>query len=520
VNNRPRSGSIVGSPILIGAATILVSVVAVFLAYNANEGLPFVPKYTLTAQVPNAAALVRGNEVKIGGARVGMVTSIRPKTWPDGRVTALIDMQLDKKIEPLPVDSTLEVRPKSPLGLKFVDITRGTSTEGFKSGSTMSIAAATPLPVQIDDVFNMFNKPTRDASQANLLEFGNAIAGRGFDLNQAIQNFKPLLTNLEPVMRKLSDPNTALAKLFPALEQAASQTAPVAEQQASLFRGLNATFTSLSGVTDAIQATIEGAPPALRAGIEYLPKQRPFLENAALFFTYMQPGSKALASAAPDLAVAIPAGADPNGGLANAPTLNANLREVLLGLQTFLNDSETRRGVLRAISTTEIGNPLIDYVAPVQTVCNYVPILLRNAGGIASNSFTFGSGSGAGGGTTLRALAVVAGWGSPPGTLTGSAWGSNELVASSNSYADGPTESSSGIGTNYLHVNAFPFTGQSQSLYPTPDGKPSCGAGNEAFATEDNQWEEAVLTNGGRAYDPKAGTKTENTVVPTKPPGK
>ena len=30
---------------LIGAATTLVVIVAVFLAYNANNGLPFVPTY-------------------------------------------------------------------------------------------------------------------------------------------------------------------------------------------------------------------------------------------------------------------------------------------------------------------------------------------------------------------------------------------------------------------------------------------------------------------------------------------
>ena len=33
----------------------------------------------------------------------------------------------------------------------------------------------------------MFNTPTRQASQTNLYEFGNAFAGRGQDLNVAIQ---------------------------------------------------------------------------------------------------------------------------------------------------------------------------------------------------------------------------------------------------------------------------------------------------------------------------------------------
>ena len=51
-----RRGGVAGNPVLIGAATILVVLVAVFLAYNANQGLPFVPAYELKAQVPSGSA--------------------------------------------------------------------------------------------------------------------------------------------------------------------------------------------------------------------------------------------------------------------------------------------------------------------------------------------------------------------------------------------------------------------------------------------------------------------------------
>ena len=45
---RKRTGSsIAANPVLIGAATTLVVIVGVFLAYNANNGLPFVPTYDL-----------------------------------------------------------------------------------------------------------------------------------------------------------------------------------------------------------------------------------------------------------------------------------------------------------------------------------------------------------------------------------------------------------------------------------------------------------------------------------------
>ena len=42
---RRGSQSIAANPVLIGAATTLVVLVAVFLSYNANKGLPFVPTY-------------------------------------------------------------------------------------------------------------------------------------------------------------------------------------------------------------------------------------------------------------------------------------------------------------------------------------------------------------------------------------------------------------------------------------------------------------------------------------------
>src|SRR5437588_1845370 len=108
----PGSPSIFGSPVLVGALTVLIVIVAVFLAYNANSGLPFVPTYALKAQVPSAANLVPGNEVRIGGHRVGAVDSIRPLRQRAGGSTAILTMKLDKNLQPLPIDTTILVRPR------------------------------------------------------------------------------------------------------------------------------------------------------------------------------------------------------------------------------------------------------------------------------------------------------------------------------------------------------------------------------------------------------------------------
>src|SRR3712207_2486321 len=115
---RRGTASIAANPVLIGAATTLVIIVAVFLAYNANNGLPFVPTYQLDVNVPNANNLVRGNEVRVGGTRVGIVDKIEPVRRSNGRFAARLRLKLQTTIKPLPVDSTVLVRPRSALGLK------------------------------------------------------------------------------------------------------------------------------------------------------------------------------------------------------------------------------------------------------------------------------------------------------------------------------------------------------------------------------------------------------------------
>ena len=65
------TAALAASPTMVGAVTVLIAIVAVFLAYNANKGLPFVPTYRVSVEVPNSARLRESNEIRIGGTRVG-----------------------------------------------------------------------------------------------------------------------------------------------------------------------------------------------------------------------------------------------------------------------------------------------------------------------------------------------------------------------------------------------------------------------------------------------------------------
>ena len=102
---RSNRTSLVSSPILVGAVTVLVTVIAIFLSYNANEGLPFVPTYDIKALVPNAAELAKDNEVRIGGKRVGLLKTVTAQPGPR-RPLAVLKMSLDKNLK-LRSDSTV-----------------------------------------------------------------------------------------------------------------------------------------------------------------------------------------------------------------------------------------------------------------------------------------------------------------------------------------------------------------------------------------------------------------------------
>jgi ABC-type transporter Mla subunit MlaD len=172
--------------VLIGAVTALIIVIAVFLAYNANKGLPFLPTRLVKVQLHNGSELVKGNDVREGGFRIGIVSDLKPVRFSDGTVGALASLKIDSKYGALPDDSQVMVRPRSALGLKYVDIMRGSSTKRLADGATVAVTQNVDQ-VDLDQVYNIFDSKTRSAAQTDLHEFGNAFAGRGPDLSTTIR---------------------------------------------------------------------------------------------------------------------------------------------------------------------------------------------------------------------------------------------------------------------------------------------------------------------------------------------
>jgi ABC-type transporter Mla subunit MlaD len=382
--------AISASPTMIGAVTTLIVVVAVFLAYNANRGLPFVPTYQVSVEVPNAARLTELNEVRIGGHRVGIVDSFETvePTGGDGSEPpseaeatdeetagpgdprspiARLNLKLDEEVGPLPQDSRFRIRYHSAFGLKYLEVTRGTGS-GVPEGFIFDEPESFVEQVEFDDIANTFDAPTRRNVRTNLEGFSGGLAARGMSLNQAIERLAPLFGDLGPVARTLAARGTRLRRLFGSLAEAARIVAPVADQQAELFTNMAIAFAAISEDPDALRETISEGPPTLETAIDTLPRQRPFLRDTTTLTRLLRPGVRDLRATLPSLNTAIRVGTPV---LRRTPPFNRRLTRVFRALERLVDQRATGEALKGLRDFFDEGKPLIRHVTPAQTVCNY-----------------------------------------------------------------------------------------------------------------------------------------------------
>ena len=450
--NTRRSTSLASNPLLIGAVTTLIIVVAVYLAYNANNGLPFVPTYNIDVELPEASGLIPSNQVRIGGSRVGLVTSLTPKQNPKtGRVTAIAHLQLEKKLEPLPADTKAVVQSVSAIGLKYLELIKGESGSKLQAGGTIPVAQ-TKEAVSIDELFNTFDPKTREAIKVNTNNFGDGLAARGQGINETIAELKPVVENAIPVLHNLASKEANLGGLFVALNRAARQGANVADIQAQYYVDLNTFFSEFATVTKPLEEATAGAPSALKQATYLLPRQAELIDNAAEFMHLLNPSAKALETVAPQLASAFHEGAI---NLRAASAVTQGTQQSAIALEKFAKNPLVTLAFEDFTRTAELGGPLLAGLAPAQVKCNYVTLAFRNLASIQSQSV--------GVGTIAHSNVLI------------SPLGPNSEGYPASEPANGPSEEPNGKDTNHLHVNPYP--------YVSAPGQPArCEAGNEHYS--------------------------------------
>ena len=459
----PSHRSVFANPVLLGAVTVLILLIGVFLAYNANSGLPFVPTRQLKVDIPNGTSLVPGNPVEAGnGSNIGLVSDMKPVRLPGGQTVAQLTLQLSESYGPVPADSAVSIRSRSVLGLKFVSLERGHSRRTLADGATLPVSQ-TSVSVQFDDINKMFDARTRPAVERNLVGFGDTLAARGSSLNDTFSALPSLLGHLRPVAAYLSDPHTQLTRFLGALQGFFATVSPVAEVNARLFGDQATTFEAISRSVSDLQNTIRESPPTLDVSTDSLIHQQPFLVDLTRFSHYMAPATASLRAALPSLNPALEAGIRV---LPRTPAMNVRLQSVLRGLRKLALDPGTNMSLNALADTVGMLNPMIRYLGPFVSVCNTWNYFWTDLADTVSEQTTLGS--------AQRALIMFA------NHQTNNV-GSAGATAPANGYLSTPADQAAKLASGNGGADAEYFHGPSYGAAVDGRGNADCETGQRGY---------------------------------------
>jgi ABC-type transporter Mla subunit MlaD len=174
--------------------------------------------YLVRAIFDNASTLVLGEDVKVAGAPVGVISGMDVTPDKKAAVTLRID---DDAFTPFKRDASCEIRLQGLIGERFVECEPGTAgspalariKDGDGKGERLLPVENTSSPVDLDLINNILRLPYRQRFSLLLNELGTGLAGRGTDLNEVIHRANPALRETDKVLAILAGQNRQLARL-------------------------------------------------------------------------------------------------------------------------------------------------------------------------------------------------------------------------------------------------------------------------------------------------------------------
>jgi len=304
-----------GRPFLVtlGLLGVIVSVTMLYIGYNSPNSIPGRSYYTINAEFEDADNLTASYQVRVGGELVGQV--LRPRV-KDGK--GVVDLQLKPDVGPLLSDTTLKVRPRSPVGVRFVELSPGKSGSPIPEGGTIP-ASQTSVTVQIDQAFSALDADRRAKAQTLLNELGKGFLSRGEDINASIEQAPATLGNLESVADAVNDVDDGVERFVNGNESAARAAEPVRDDIATGFAPEAKALRPFVDEADALARALDVAPAALRSVETDLARVTPMLVQLERFAK----------NAEPTFRTAIPTLQDTRGLLTDARPAFSALRRTL-----------------------------------------------------------------------------------------------------------------------------------------------------------------------------------------------
>jgi phospholipid/cholesterol/gamma-HCH transport system substrate-binding protein len=261
-----------GAARLAGVACAAALVVVVLLATSAGGSSR---SYTVRAIFDDAANIISGEDVKVGGVKVGTVGSVTPT--PQAKAAVILNIT-DPGFQDFRADASCTIRPQALIGEKFVDClptqprAEGTplppalhripsGQEG--AGEVLLPVENTHSPVDVDLLGDITRLPERQRLTIIINELGAGLAGRGSDLNVVLRRANPALQELDKVLGILASENHVLTQLAVNSDKALAPFAAVRQRVADYIVQSNTVAVATARNRAALARNLQLFPPFL-----------------------------------------------------------------------------------------------------------------------------------------------------------------------------------------------------------------------------------------------------------------
>jgi phospholipid/cholesterol/gamma-HCH transport system substrate-binding protein len=284
-------GAVIGAIVLVG-----------LLLFGGDDG------YRVKARFLNAAQLVKGNVVDIGGTNAGLVKGFR--ITPDGQ--AEVELEIDEKYAPLRRGTRAVIRGAGQTSVsgRYVQLTLPTENEAggdIPDGGLLNVDQTT-TNVDIDQFFDIFDKRTRRALREFYEGGARQYARRGRDANRGLRYLSPQLAAGTRLFRELRHDQHALERflvdsshfvtalsdrdddLTALISNLNSTTRALGDRNVELsevvarlpgfMRQANTTYVNLRATLDELDPFVEASKPVAKRLRPYLAELRPFAREA------------------------------------------------------------------------------------------------------------------------------------------------------------------------------------------------------------------------------------------------
>ena len=311
----------------------------------------------------NAGQLVPGDVVRIGGVPAGTVKGL--DLTPDGQ--AQVDIAIAKSWGRLHAGTTVTVRASGIATVtgRYVDISPGPSFRpALPDGAAIDVDHTRPI-VDIDQLFNALDGPTRKSLRKTIKGFAAWYDGRAAEANASAHYFPATLQSATRLFNELNSDSGTLEQFLTETGTALHALSRNRAQLTDLVSSTRATAHALGSDNQSLSTALQNLPPALREGSDTLASVRPALTDLRALVTASDPASRKLAPFLHDLRPVISRAVPAFRDFRQAFDRPGNANDVLDALRLLPSLAKlTDKGFPQAEKTLADSTPVLSFIRP------------------------------------------------------------------------------------------------------------------------------------------------------------